>query len=500
MEKRIIIGESQYKRLLREALSSRVFHFCGLNSAYEICASNTFLLQSAYAKDADNYDKKRKYYLSLTRVRNSLFGYSNKYSQGGVRIELDGELLNRNYVGKPINYWNGLVDKFEYTRQAERGLKGDSLKTQTSTENEDRLFSYEPIISDANKYIVSVDVLLPQKNVTEDEKQKIAYSFLKTRLNQKIRIFDSLEEFNKPNGKTVNDKVKYDSSMVGFNNNSQIRNSTTYLLSAVLSFIAYANKDFDTNFFKAAKELLAKYELSDYDKNIAQFKKDMERLWGIESIGEHLDACRRDLSDQPTREGHKVLKMLTDYLLSIGANSFRQGYKIKKEIAEDYFEEKHNGYTKPKIDTMKKLPILVSNSTNIIILNPQKDLFKDIMAWDDERCNYEAEYIAENEIAYDSDNAYHYTSKSIASLYRYLSKLFRKASFYEVIQTLYKIGFTREKLKETLNIDFETKYLDYYDATRYHTPSSYKIDDYRQQYKTRDKEIENYFKQHEQQQ
>ena len=267
-----------------------------------------------------------------------------------------------------------------------------------------------------------------------------------------------------------------------------------------MSFIAYANKDFDANFFKAAKELLAKYELSDYDRHIAQFKKDMERLWSIEYITEQLNACRRDLSDQPTREGHKVLKMLTDYLLSIGANSFRQGYQIKKEIANDYFEEKHKGYTTPKIDTLKRLPILVSISTHVIILNPQNDLFKDILAWDDERCNYEAQYIAENEIAYDYDNTYHYTSKNITSLYHYLSKLFRKASFYEVIQTLYKIGFTREKLKETLNIDFETKDLDYYDAIRYHTPSSYKIDDYRQQYKIREKEIENYFKQHEQKQ
>ena len=396
MFKNIIISESQYDRLLTEALSSKVYHFTGISKAYEICKDNIILLQSAYAKDADNYDKNKKYYLSLTRVRNSLFGYSNKFSKGGVRIELDGELLNQRFSGKAINYWNGLGDKFEYYRHKEPSFS-DSIRQQTGTENEDRLFSTEPYITNAYKYIVSIDVLLPQGYMDDKDKMDIASSFLKTPLSRKIKIFDSLDEFNKIDGKTINDKVEFGSSSMFGINTSSYKNSNYNIkraLSAIIGFIGYGNKDFEDNYGREVHNLLQKYNLLQFSDSIADIKKEnLNPCWGFNGIVERLDASRRDLSDSPTITGQNVIRMMTDYFNSLGATSFREAVKIKMKQIDDYYSKKNGQYASTRIDTMKKFPILVCKSSYIISLHPENDKFKDVVRWDDDVIDANADFV-----------------------------------------------------------------------------------------------------------
>ena len=496
MHRSFIISESQYKRLFVESLSSKVFHFTGISNGYEICKDNVILLQSAYSKDADNYGGDKKYYLSLTRVRNSLFGYSNKFSKGGVRIELDGDLLNRRFSGKPINYWNGLLDKFEYSRQKDSSLS-DSSRQQVSTENEDRLFSNEPYISNIYKYIVSIDVLLPQNNVSDSDKMNIASSFLKTPLSRKIKIFDSLEEFNKIGGKDINDKIEFNFSLFGLNNASY-KNSNYNIkraLSAIIGFISYGNKDFEKNYGKEVRNLLDKYNLSQFSESISEMKKENDNIsWGFNGIIERLDASRRDLSDKPTMIGHNVLRMMTDYFNSLGAKSFRDAIRIKKKLSDDYFSKKYGQYASTRIDTMRKFPLLLCKSSYIISLQPNVDKFKDVVRWNDDVLEANADYITQNEIPYDNEGAYHYTSKNMNSLRLYLVKLFKKGSVSQVLSVLKKIGFNDEKLKDLLSIEFVEKEMDYYDACHYNTVNSSKIYDYRKQDKVRDEEIEEYWK------
>ena len=256
--KRIIINESQYQ-LLNEGLSSLLYHFTSINNGFSICKDDKIYLQSALAKDSDNYDKKRKFYLSCTRVRNSQFGYSYKFSRGGVRIALDGDLLSNNFAGKQINYWNGLNDKFryyEYFPERSKDLEGnmsweierfkknhpgatpedikrfieynfnDSAQHHTDNESEDRLFSYRPVIEDAHKYIKSIDVLLPGLGNGEDaESMKIASAFrfsVPPQIGRLVRIFNSVEEFNKPNGLNCNDIVEYSTGLIPQNSRFMI--------------------------------------------------------------------------------------------------------------------------------------------------------------------------------------------------------------------------------------------------------------------------------------
>ena len=191
--------------LLKEGMSSVLYHFTSLDGGYGICKNDRIYLQSAYAKDADNYDKKRKYYLSCTRMRNSQFGYSKKFSQDGVRIELDGDALATKFKGRQVNYWGGgtFTDKYKYMSNVEKDREADDLNKSyqyplrrfkkdnpnasedeinnfiahnfnndaqhhVSNESEDRVFSYEPLITDAHKYIKSVDVLLLRNDILNE--------------------------------------------------------------------------------------------------------------------------------------------------------------------------------------------------------------------------------------------------------------------------------------------------------------------------------------------
>jgi hypothetical protein len=528
--KRINIVESQCN-LLMEGLSSILYHFTSLNHGYSICKDDKIYLQSAYAKDSDNYDKKRKFYLSCTRIGNSQFGYSKKFSQGGVRVVLDGDALATRFKGKQVNYWGGGVftDKFKYIQNIEKDREEptsnkaynwrlnrwkkehpnasqeeidnwiahnfyDDAQHHISNESEDRLFSYEPMIADAHKYIKSIDVLLIDFE-NDPQKMALAQSFrFRTLLGSKyVRIFDSEKEFNNPNGKDANDKVEYGEGYVS--EDRLYYRKINDCLEGVICFIAYANPDFEgKNFPRKTMEYLKKYELSEFKGQIGKIMNALKRTWGgAKGVAEKLDAVRRYLSDEPNEYTYKISKMLTDYCLSIGANSFREAFLIKNDMEKEYYSQYNHVYD--RIDTSIKYNFLIFNG-RVISLNPSKDKFSDAVGWNDEYCKYNADSFTD-EIMYYGNEKYNFTSKNHNSMFQYLYKLFRNGSILDVLNTLKKIGFDDEYLK-SWNIDVQYKELDYWDATRYNTVNSLNLErgdnDYMTVSKARDKEIENYFK------
>ena len=520
--KRIIINESQYI-MLNEGLSSNLFHFTSLSNGFNICNDDVIYLQSAFAKDADNYDNKRKFYLSCTRIRSSQFGYSYKFSKGCVRIALDGDLLSNNFKGKSINYWNGLNDKYYYYKglpkdsdelmsnnvyninrfkknnpnATEDDIKkyiehnfNDSAQHHTDNESEDRLFSYEPAIYDAHKYIKSIDVLMPNLFENEDY-TKMAASFLfhtNPNIRGLIKIYDSLDEFNNVNGKNCNDKVEYSFSETSFSSRSTLR--TYNGLESTVVFIAYGNPEFEgKKFGSAVMNLLKKYGLEKYKSNIGKMEKRRMSVWGFDGMIESVSASRRELSDKPSDDNSKILKMLTDYILSLGANSFREAILKKKEMVDEFYGHGEKIYQ--KIDTSIKYDFY-NFKYGIISLYPEKDLFKDAMGWDGDEVRNWADSFA-SIIMYEGEGYNYSRSKNYNSLFQYIHKLFRVGTISQVMKAFKEFGFTSEYLKNEWNI--RVVKLDYWDALRMNTINSSKIDgsDWRKASKLKDKEIGKYF-------
>ena len=121
--KNIIINEKQYnilKKIIEESLSKKVYHFTTLSSVMDIINDDKFILSSSLFGDADNFNKNKKFFISLTRQRNGSIGYSKPYN---VRICFDGDKLNNKFSGKAIDYWGDSMGKQEYYRALNRNGK-----------------------------------------------------------------------------------------------------------------------------------------------------------------------------------------------------------------------------------------------------------------------------------------------------------------------------------------------------------------------------------------
>ena len=512
--------------IINEGLSDTLYHFTSLQAGFSIAKDDIIYLQSAFSKDSDNYDKKRKFYLSCTRIYSSQFGYSKRFSGEGVRITLDGRKLSERFKGKAINYWNGLNDKYSYYKSARQGdddilndypvrdfkeknpnaseeelrnfIKHNYNKGAQShidNESEDRLVSYEPYIMNAHEYIKSFDVLI--QDIGEDKsKRDMAYGFMITKLGNKIHIFDSLEQFNNLNGKDINAKVmsEYYSS-TPYNGDRRMSVIRTDTLVDVVSFIAYSNPEYEgKNFGQSVARLLQKYSLYDYKSLIPKID-DRVRRSHLMDIAGSLDSKRRDLSDNPNSFNSKVLKMLTDYILSIGANSFREACRKKNDAIEYKYAKIYD-----RIDTQYQRNFLIIN--NVIVADPSKTLFKDTMRLDDEGIRNLADtmsYDIFDDIAYSGDESrYSTTSKNHNSLFQYMYKMFRSGTVSQVLEMFRKLG-CGEDVMEYNNIEIRQKSMNYWKASDYYTPKQFrymtdnKNYDWKKASKIRDEELETYF-------
>lgn len=543
---RKLINEAVRSVLLNEGLSDILYHFTSVANGYSICKEDTIYLQSAYAKESDNYDKKRKFYLSCTRLFNSSFGYASKFSNGGVRIKLDGRKLAQKFKGKPINYWNGMNDKFYYYKhlpknheEYENSIRwyvnqfkkkhpeatedeiehfinhnfNSSAQKHIDNETEDRFFSYEPSITNAHEYILSVDVLMPNFTVNPNSK-KIVYAFFNTtKLRRLVKVYDNVEDFNKINGKhydlgnyydlmgdDVYDNV-YNSHAIPNDENRSYRNTVEALKYTIL-FISYANHDFDgKNFAKMVSNLIQKYELTRYSRQIGDIVKE-KKTWNytLRNIGEHLNSLRRDLSDMPNRDNANILKMLTDYLLSIGANSFREGYQIKDSMANEYY---NTGKIYDKIDTSFKKEFMIFGNYCIVI-EPTKEKFADLAKYGLNSNEDDLRYYADSlsyEIANEYSQEYTYNkekTKNVNSMFQYIYKLFRKGTVAQVMQAFDKMSATNI-LCDMFRIDVKYEKMDYWEASRYETINTIKYRennsdyDWKELSKIKEKEFEKVF-------
>ena len=181
--KKIIITESQFKRLLKEAVTEaavdREFHFLPLSNLVSVIEGDEFWLSGA------EYDH-NQYSLSLSRARTnqhgfqySLYGRDNRAFTTGdnyARIEFNGQALNnlRNVSIKPFDFtyaqgggydgpMNGKqMHRYEYDNGYDYNGPDDpdGIKRQFWAQSEDRLVAPYDTIKNPLKYITRIDVMI----------------------------------------------------------------------------------------------------------------------------------------------------------------------------------------------------------------------------------------------------------------------------------------------------------------------------------------------------
>ena len=303
------------KLLLKEIASAKIYHFTSIANALKIAEEDAIYLQSSLAGTSDVSDShNRLFYLSTTRTKYQSFGYSRKFSDNSVRIELDGDKLNQVMRAKPYNYWGSSMGKRNYVQHDDKGLTPDKQE-HVRDEAEDRLYSPNSSIPNAHEYIKRIDVILTKPNEDNYTNYINAKNLLFTKFARITFIYDNLKDFNSQSENTINDILNDDYESYGKAN--YVRPMDKYLandeINVVLAAILSGESD---NIKQDSAKLLKDYGLEKYIKK-GVFKNENEYFSypynDFTRLADRLSYTLTDLSRKPSEDKSKLLQMISDY-------------------------------------------------------------------------------------------------------------------------------------------------------------------------------------------
>ena len=522
-----LIKESLDKFLMKEALSSKVYHFTSIKSAFNILKTNEMFCQSSLATSADDYSDKYKFYVSFTRVKSPKegFGYNSYKRKSFARIEFDGDKLNNNFNGRPVDYWNNdsLTNKRKYMKDVTnqkaykyvpydgndnvdaKDMNGvykydfkypkedsplyasfdgkiykkeqiipDDIQHHVFNEIEDRIQTNKPIIENINKYITRVDILIDSDSENKDD---IVYA-RNLSFSKWVFVYDNMNDFIMQSENTVNKEIQDDDSIesrIDLRNTLSTIGQSYYieLLSSYLMLLTINERDTNKK-FKLVSNILEDGNLGKYKRDV--IKKISSYRWGvnIEDCITSLKVSAQNISKNPTRQGQEVLHFMTSSMRKLGYKSFIDMYRKIKE---------GNSKKESKIDTESRrtFTILKTSYYKFDITDEKNVDFWYILDMK-ERLS-DRYYFFENIIdemvrngLIDKVRGGEYTFT------KYCKNLAHKNITLEDIDSIFgKIGLTFQDLFEMYGITFsiETKDLNYWDFIdeRVNAPFPYKNDD-----------------------
>ena len=522
-----LIKESLDKFLMKEALSSKVYHFTSVKSAFNILKTNEMFCQSSLATSSDDYSDKYKFYVSFTRVKSPKegFGYNSYKSSSFARIEFDGDKLNNNFSGRPVDYWNceSLTNKRKYMKDVTnqkaykyvpydgndnvdaKDMNGvynydfkypkedspmyasfdgkiykkeqiipNEIQHHIFNETEDRIQTNKPIIENINKYITRVDILIDRNSENKDD---IVYA-RNLSFSKFVFVYDNMKDFIMQSENTVNKEIQNDESIENkidlYKNVLRLsQNDYIGLLSSYLMLLTIDEQDMNKK-FKLVSNILDNGNLGKYKGKV--IKNISSHRWGIniEDCINSLEAYAQNTSKEPTREGQEVLHFITSSMRKLGYKSFRDMYiKIKEG----------NSKKESKIDTESRrtFTILETSYYKFDITDKKNVDFWYILGMK-ERLS-DRYYFFENIIyAMVRNGLIDKVRGGEYTFTKYCKNLAHKNITLEDIDSIFgKIGLTFQDLFEMYGLTFsiETKDLDYWDFLdeRVNAPFQYKNDD-----------------------
>ena len=322
---------------LIERTSDRVFHFTSVDAMEDIMRSNTIYFQSSLASNSDNKDRKRLFYLSLSRNKDTNFGFNSSVMSNPtrcfVRIEFDGDALNRKYRIKPIDYWghksyNTRDDDYGNSRYGKGWNK--SRQQHVDFEYEDRIMTNDSEMYPAWKYITRVDVYVSSVDIPDR---------IMNLYSKKTFFYDDINEFNRQSDKNIKNIFEYlkDKDLVKYRNNTSHGGAVAVEFGKLL----YGPLNMPIN--KIAN-LFRKYNLEKF--------LDVKKItsWRSQGATDERDICEitnalsnnmHNISRYPNETTQRVNKMVTDTLRKMGIGSW---YELKNKVLSKKSEEKDIDY------------------------------------------------------------------------------------------------------------------------------------------------------------
>lgn len=511
------------KQVLNESFQDYEYHFTNFYTAYSICKSNRIPLAPTLGKGTERHiNGNNIFFLSLTRRRNGEVGYS---SHRNVRIVFDGNKLNTQFKGKAIDYWGNSMGKNEMYRKLynyderkanpsipikyKNDLSDENLKQfyqnpfqrkdgetydqfvermrknipgakYSRDESEDRLLTKKPFIDNANRYIISIDILIDPTKERDIINARTIYNT--AYFHDKINIFDNKQDFNSLNGKNINSKFdfgKWDKHGEFYDlGERHLSDNIDYteidkgiqLLANFFKFLSFYNfiskgKRRGTEI----KQMLQRGGLTDYIHHISEIIKESDMgLYGWSEVSEwnYFFRLIQEAYEMRSENGAELVRFFSDWYKKMGFKN------------EDNFKNKlqsiKQGNTTDDFDYHTKKTFLVYGRT--IIPYPQKtDFWKVIKAND----RYDKEYFTDGIEEYMNEHNIPMQGGQ-ERFHKYMQHLWRKCSVSYMMNLLDKItGNGNEYLKAWYGKGMEEKTLDLWDAYKYYLPG-YTLMDYKE--------------------
>ena len=260
-----------YKEVLNEGASKILYHFTYTTKLENILNTNKFYLTPTIASNSDKTNGK-SYFISFSRTKSIKHGYGTKFvNERSVRIKIDGEKLNYNNKVIPIDYW-------QYPRTPE------VMNKKIGDEMEDRVISNDNEITNASKYIISIDIFIGKNGIEHTIVENAK------KLGIKINYFDNKNDFANGNpNKSINPIIN--------TNDTETRKDSYMNFSYTLGALTYKEPEIRKNVlsvleskFKVSKETLVKYNesIDTYHKKLDYYLRYLDE-WNLKDLASSLN-------------------------------------------------------------------------------------------------------------------------------------------------------------------------------------------------------------------
>ena len=352
-----------YRRdVLTERISSIVYHFCGYSSCLGICERNEFVLSHITRGTADGKINKDYHYLSLTRQKSNKVGFSQSRP---VRITINGDKLNQRYKGGPVDYWGASMGKQQYMKDGSE--RGHYDMHQSRTENEDRVFSSDPVIPNASEYIMRIDILITTDRDGKYNKWHLQWiqDILKTGFEKLVFVYGDENSFNAQNNNTINEQIRQIDNGEHLDDRTYVGSICSALLDLLNVIFSY---EYDRdNIWSACYQKLKEYGMNRYilQKYGLDFVKRVEeelprKSWNVDSIFANTQNMIDTLRDNDKTLYVRGVRMLNDYLREHNLHNLYDVIHYKQKIVEKI----NSRYYGPRLDWNKTYKCLALADLN----------------------------------------------------------------------------------------------------------------------------------------
>lgn len=326
---------SNQNNILNERVSSIVYHYCGYVACYGICENNQFVLSHIMRGTADGNINKTYHYLSLTRQKTRKIGYS-QYKD--VRITLDGDKLNSRYKGGPVDYWGTSMGKQYYMQDGNK--RGRYDPKQSRTENEDRVFSNDPVIPNASDYILRIDILLlPERNGEYHPYYvKLIQEILKTGFHNLVFVYGDENSFDAQNDNTINEQVlsmQSDADIKDKPYEGSLRYALLDLLNTMFSYEYRRDEIWPQAYKKLRQYGISRYIIQEYGQNfLNSIREELPRKsWFMNDLLANAQNMIDGLRSNDKTLYVRAMRMFNDYLREHSLFGLNDLYAYKKRLA-----------------------------------------------------------------------------------------------------------------------------------------------------------------------